>query len=54
MINCPECAGTIAFAEAPRVSEIIECGECRNELEVLTTTPLTLALAPDVEEDWGE
>jgi alpha-aminoadipate/glutamate carrier protein LysW len=54
MSSCPECSGTVMFADEPRVSEIVECVECRSELEVITLEPLTLAVAPDVEEDWGE
>jgi alpha-aminoadipate carrier protein LysW len=54
MSSCPECSGAVTFAEPPRVSEIVECAECRSELEVITLEPLTLAVAPEVEEDWGE
>jgi len=34
--------------------EIIECPECGVELEVVELDPLTLNLAPEEEEDWGE
>ena len=34
--------------------EIIECPDCGVELEVISTDPLAVELAPDVEEDWGE
>jgi alpha-aminoadipate carrier protein LysW len=33
---------------------VIRCRECTAELEVTGTGPVTLALAPQVEEDWGE
>ncbi len=36
------------------IGEIIECPECGMELEVIEVDPLTLELAPEVEEDWGE
>jgi len=52
--TCPECDREIAFAEAVRLSEIVECPDCRSELEVVTTEPILLALAPEPEEDWGE
>ena len=52
--SCPECDGTVTFAEAPRLSEIVECPECQGELEVVATEPVMLALAPEPEEDWGE
>jgi len=34
--------------------ELITCPDCGTELEVLSLTPFTLDLAPEVEEDWGE
>ncbi len=52
--SCPECAHEVSFAEPPRPSEIVECADCHSELEVITLDPLVLALAPEVEEDWGE
>jgi alpha-aminoadipate carrier protein LysW len=30
------------------------CPECGAELEISALSPLTLALAPQEEEDWGE
>jgi len=35
-------------------AEIVVCDRCSSELEVVTTSPVLLALAPEVEEDWGE
>ena len=52
--SCPECGGKLTFANQPHLSEIIECANCRTELEVVATDPLMLALAPEPEEDWGE
>ncbi|WP_433535169.1 lysine biosynthesis protein LysW [Micromonospora sp. CA-249363] len=52
--RCPECAADVTFAEPPRLSELVECGECQVELEVVTVQPVTLTPAPEVEEDWGE
>ncbi|MCW5249860.1 MULTISPECIES: lysine biosynthesis protein LysW [unclassified Streptomyces] len=54
MPNCPGCEGSVALEENPRVNEIVECGECAAELEILSVDPLELAIAPEVEEDWGE
>jgi alpha-aminoadipate carrier protein LysW len=34
--------------------EIIQCPECGVELEVMSLSPLTLEMAPEEEEDWGE
>ena len=51
---CPECQAAVPLAPDTLDGEIVSCGECLAELEVVTTNPPTLALAPDVEEDWGE
>ena len=53
-INCVECAGEVEVANDVMVGEIVECPECGAELEVVNTNPVTLALAPEIEEDWGE
>lgn len=51
--ECPECAATITL-DRPERGEIVECPECGAELEVTGVEPLTLDLAPEEEEDWGE
>lgn len=51
---CPECAADVAFTRRPLAGEVCRCGECSAELEVTSTAPITLALAPEVREDWGE
>lgn len=52
--TCPECDATINFDRAPLNGEIARCNDCSAELEVISTEPITLELAPEVEEDWGE
>jgi len=52
--SCPECAASVAFSRAPLQGEVIRCRDCTAELEVTDTAPITLTLAPQVEEDWGE
>lgn len=52
--TCPECGAEITLTRAPLNGEIVVCQDCGAELEVTSTNPLTLALAPEVEEDWGE
>jgi alpha-aminoadipate carrier protein LysW len=42
------------MAEGVLLGEILPCGECLAELEVLSLEPPSLSLAPEVEEDWGE
>jgi len=51
---CPECAAEVTLPEDTMESEIVACPECGAELEVVSLAPPTLALAPEVEEDWGE
>lgn len=54
MSNCPECDARIAIARGTRVGEIIVCPDCHTDLEIMSLDPIELALAPEVEEDWGE
>lgn len=51
---CPDCDAQVQLDADVRATEIVECGECRIELEVATVDPATLVPAPEVEEDWGE
>jgi len=51
--ECTECAGRIT-ASVTLPGEILDCADCGAELEVRSVNPLALALAPAVEEDWGE
>ena len=51
--TCTECDARIqALVALP--GEILDCPDCGAELEVRSVSPLVLALAPTVEEDWGE
>jgi alpha-aminoadipate carrier protein LysW len=50
---CPECHATIDAAPE-FTGEIVDCTECGCELEVTALSPITLTLAPEIEEDWGE
>ena len=51
---CPECDAAITFPREPLRGEVARCADCSAELEVVKVDPLTLELAPEVEEDWGE
>ncbi|HMO13019.1 MAG TPA: hypothetical protein PKD64_07950 [Pirellulaceae bacterium] len=53
-VNCSECDAELAVADDCVIGEIITCSECGGDLEVISTDPLTVELAPEVEEDWGE
>jgi alpha-aminoadipate carrier protein LysW len=54
--ECLVCDSALDAGEAPEKGEIIECGSCGQEHEVTGTTAgtVTVELAPEVEEDWGE
>lgn len=51
---CPECDAPVAFTRSPLRGEVVVCTDCRAELEVASVNPVALALAPEVQEDWGE
>lgn len=51
---CPECEGAVPFARRPNKGEVVRCADCNAELEVTALAPMTLTLAPEVQEDWGE
>ncbi|MCA9984923.1 MAG: lysine biosynthesis protein LysW [Anaerolineales bacterium] len=53
-INCPECDADVAAGADLLVGELLVCPDCDAELEVTSLAPLTVELAPEVEEDWGE
>jgi alpha-aminoadipate carrier protein LysW len=52
--NCPECDAGVSFQRTPVRGEVVRCPDCSAELEVTAIAPVTLELAPEVEEDWGE
>lgn len=53
-MECPVCDGSLTLAADTICDELLECDDCGCELVVVTTTPLALAEAPQIEEDWGE
>lgn len=53
-MECPECAAALDLAPDVEVGEIVVCPDCGVELEVISLDPISLELAPEVEEDWGE
>lgn len=52
--TCVTCGATVALPEDAEVGEIVDCGGCGTELEVVGVDPAELAEAPDLAEDWGE
>ena len=53
MTHCPECEAEITVQDL-LIGEITYCPDCNAELEVLRLEPPSVALAPQIEEDWGE
>lgn len=54
MATCPECGGAVPTTRDVVRGEIMPCPDCGAELEVRELDPLTLTLAPEIQEDWGE
>jgi alpha-aminoadipate carrier protein LysW len=52
--ECPECGAEVSLHDDLEVGEIIDCGTCGAELEVIAADPPVLETAPELEEDWGE
>lgn len=52
--TCPECDARLAIPAQPLMHEILPCGDCGIELEIVALNPLAVETAPEVEEDWGE
>jgi len=53
-VRCVECDATVDLAADVMQGEIVVCGDCGTELEVVSLSPLTVDLAPREMEDWGE
>ncbi len=53
MAHCPECDAEVSV-QGLLVGEITNCSDCNAELEVVNVEKPEVALAPQVEEDWGE
>lgn len=52
--ECTECGSDLPLDNAPLCGEVIPCPTCAVELEVISTDPIRVEPAPEVEEDWGE
>jgi alpha-aminoadipate carrier protein LysW len=53
-VECPECGSAVQLPQDVVQNEIVGCGACGAELEVVRLDPLQVELAPQEEEDWGE
>ena len=55
-VPCPECAAECSLASNTESGEIVVCGDCGVELEVMAVDgdKVTVEVAPEADEDWGE
>lgn len=53
-LECPECGAAVTLPADVMEGEILSCGDCGVEWEVVKGEPFQLVRAPEVEEDWGE
>ena len=53
-MECLQCAAELDLAFDVEMGEIVICPDCGVEWEIMSVDPLTIELAPEVEEDWGE
>ena len=51
--ECTECGVDMELTGVV-VGETLQCAECSAELEIISLSPVELALAPNEVEDWGE
>jgi alpha-aminoadipate carrier protein LysW len=54
MTECVECGAELSLHADLEAGEIVDCTTCGAELEVIDTDPVTLDVAPELAEDWGE
>ena len=52
--TCPDCTEAVPATGDVRVTSIVVCPGCQAELEVIGIAPVEFALAPEIEEDFGE
>ncbi|WP_433946742.1 lysine biosynthesis protein LysW [Paenibacillus sp. SN-8-1] len=54
-LSCLVCKSEIEVEERATTGEIVECDSCGQEHEVqVEASRVTIALAPEIEETWGE
>ena len=54
MSECPVCGAAVALPPQPVLNELLDCGDCSSELELMSLAPIRLSEAPLAAEDWGE
>ena len=53
-VVCVECEGDVVLPADVEENQIVVCGDCGVDLEVLSLDPLQVDVAPMEDEDWGE
>ncbi len=53
MTECPICGANVKYSNV-EIGELLNCPDCGSDLEIKSINPLTIAEAPEEEEDWGE
>lgn len=54
-LPCPMCEAEISLENNVLSGELIQCIECGSDIEVTKTDDkITLTMAPEIQEDWGE
>ncbi len=54
MTRCPDCGVNIDIEEEVNQGDTLSCPECDVDLEVVSTNPVELRLAKDLDEDEDE
>jgi lysine biosynthesis protein LysW len=49
---CPNCDGTVSV-EKPQMGVKVQCRECNQELEVISTNPFDVDFPFDYDDDYG-
>ncbi|CAM2065211.1 lysine biosynthesis protein LysW [Sulfidibacter corallicola] len=52
--ECVVCGAPIELGDDTLQGELIDCGDCGTELEVVSTQPFLIQEAPQEAEDWGQ
>jgi len=54
MTRCPDCVVNVDIGEEVEQGDTVTCPECGVDLEVVSTNPVELRLAKDLDEDEDE
>lgn len=54
MTICPICVVQLKLLPDSIIGELLECQDCGTELFITGVDPITVEIAPPVDEDWGQ